>query len=182
MPGKLAFYQKMKYVLFFCAGIVVIFLIERYFISELRQQMKNLHNQIQFEERRLKRDLGISAKKDTHMADYEYCKPYLGTAVISDKHVFGKLLSEIERIVSDTGGSIINLSPREKLEPAGLVKKYKAEFFLEVNFGQLLTFLHKIQGSKLLIKLERSSITVKNKKSGMLQIDGIVSMVVPFAT
>ncbi|MCP4651354.1 MAG: hypothetical protein GY853_14910 [PVC group bacterium] len=161
------------------ATIIFAFFVERYFVSNLLSKIKSFRNQIKLQEHRLKEGLEIEAGKDKILEDYEYCKPYLEKTATSDKQAIAELLKEMERIVSESGGSITNLSPRDKPEAFDGYKTYQAEFRLEVSFEQLLKFLNKIQESSFLIRLDKFSVASKDKKAIKLEMGGVISIAIP---
>jgi hypothetical protein len=169
--------RKQKIIIYCIIGVVVVFFIERVFISGLRGRLGSLSQKIRLAEGELRKGMEIQETKDQIVADYEKAKPYLEQQKISKKKASAELLKEIESIVRSTEGTVINLSPQEV---PGREDLYKADFRLELSFSQFITFLHKVQESKLFIKVDKLSISPKDKiEAKVLKVEGVISMTLP---
>lgn len=153
--------------------VLFIFFIERFFASGLRSRLKILSQKIRLAEGNLKKGRAIQKTKGIILQDYKDAQPYLEAAEHLKQQLDAELLKETERIISLTGGSVVNLNPQQVESGA---KVCKADFRFEMKFSQLLNFLYELQESKLFIKVDRLVITSKDKESTLLRVDGVLSM------
>lgn len=153
--------------------VLFIFFIERFFASGLRSRLKILSQKIRLAEGNLRKGRAIQKTKDIILQDYKDAQPYLEAAEKFSQQIDAELLKETERIISLTGGSVVNLNPQPI---AAGTKVCKADFRFEMSFSQLLNFLYELQESKLFIKADRLVITSKDKESTLLRVDGVLSM------
>ena len=165
--------------LYLGAGLSLLVLMERFFISEFRDRLYKFEQQIRLEEARLRKDLNIQRTKDIILKDYEYCKPFLRLNDADEKDIVADLLKEIENLVRISGASVVNLSHHEAKEETPRYRKYRATLRLEATLQQLLNFLHSVQNSELLMKLDKISIVSKDEEAHVLSIDGIITIAIP---
>ncbi|UCD14900.1 MAG: hypothetical protein JSV34_04025 [Candidatus Omnitrophota bacterium] len=165
-----------KIIIYVIIGIVIVFFVERFFISGLRSRLTSLNRKVRLAESELRKAMAIQKTKDKIVEDYQRTKPYLEMKAEGDKQIVAQLLKEIESIIRISGGTVVSLNPGERISEANV---YSADFRLEVTFSQLLKFLNAIEESKLLIKLDKISITSKDEKAALLRVDGTVSITIP---
>lgn len=171
--------KKQKYLAIIALAIMASFLLDRIILSNLRDKLKNIQKQIKLAEVTLKRNLGIQNSKNKLLMDYNNYKSYLKTESADASQILAEFLQEIERLAKEAGVSVVNLSPQEDPEKIKDVKKYKADFQVEAGLEQLINFMHKIEGSKLLIKLDRLSLAPKDEQAATIKMEASISRVVP---
>jgi hypothetical protein len=169
-----------KIFIYFLGGLFFLFIIERFFVVDLRKSLNTLHNKIRLAEANLKKALEVQENKEKIAAEYKNSLPFLKIKELGEKQIIALVLREVENIARTCGASILNLTPQDEVEKGKNYKKYKADFRLETDLEELINFLNKLQESKLLIKLDRISISSKDKKKGTLRVDGTISLAVPF--
>lgn len=174
----LHFGKKERIIAAICVVVLGAFILDKFFISDFNRRFIKLKNQMRLAEVELKERLAVQQVKEEIIADYEYCKPYFEVFKDEEIDIKATLLHEIENLVKDTGGSIVNLSPYNVTEKDGDYDKYKIDLRLEATVEQLFAFLNKMQESKLLLKFEKWSVNKKDEESSDLRIDGIVSVTV----
>jgi hypothetical protein len=159
------------------ATIVIVmglsFLVEKFFISSLFGKLDALSRDIKKEEIRLKTALLTNKEREKILQEYDTYKKYLSSPT-SPKEVMAELLRVIEKVAKEANISVLSLSPREEKN-----KRYKASLKGEGDVKQIFKFLYSIQESSILIKVERFSLTVKNKEKGLLRIDAILARSIP---
>ena len=85
--------KREKMLIYAIAGLIFIFLIERFLFSGIRGKARGVSQQIKIEESRLQAGLDIQKRKDKITAEYRELKPYLEKAEgISDREIFAKFL------------------------------------------------------------------------------------------
>jgi len=161
-------------------GIIVIFLLEKIVFSNFRKKMRELNKKIKVQEMAIRKGLSINKSKDKIIQEYKDYAKFLITDA-QDQDIVARFLKEMEKITQDSGLSVVNLAPEEKLIEAPEYKEYRANLRLEGNMEQLLNFLKKVQDSTLLIKLVKLNLISKDEQASLLRIDVTVSLVVPIS-
>lgn len=142
--------------------------------------MKELSKKISFQELAVRKGLNIQKSKDRIAQEYkEYSKFLIKDT--NDRDIIAGFLKEIEKITQESGLSVVNLAPEEKIVLAKEYKEYKANLRMEGSMEKLLNFLNKVQNSSLLIKLSKLSFISKDEQASVLRIDVTVSLIVPLA-
>jgi hypothetical protein len=172
--------KKSRKAIIYLIGIIsFLFIVERFFIADLRNSLHKLRSKIRLAEAQLRKALEIQRNKERIVFDYKKSQPFLKIKKLGEKQIIALVLKEIENIARFSGASILNLTPEEEIEKTREYKKYKADFRLESTLQELITFLNKLQESKLLIKLDRISIFSKDEEKGILRVDGTISLAIP---
>ena len=159
-------------------GIIVIFLLEKIVFSNFRKKMRELNKKIKVQEMAIRKGLSINKSRDRIIQEYKDYAKFLITDA-QDQDIVARFLKEMEKITQDSGLSVVNLAPEEKLIETPEYKEYRANLRLEGNMEQLLNFLKKVQDSTLLIKLVKLNLISKDEQASLLRIDVTVSLVVP---
>lgn len=168
-----------KIIAIAAAGLLLAFLMERLIFSTIRAKTQNLYSQIKAAEADFKIGLELQKRKDSIQQEYAAYKSYLKTSAADpDQKIIADFISEVENIARETGISIINLKPAERVEREKSYKKCSLELRAEASLSKVYDFLYKIQTSKLLIKVERLIVASKDLQSGNFKLDTTISMVV----
>lgn len=170
--------KREKIIFLVVLGIIILFLMEKIVFSNFRKKMRELNKKIKVQETAIRTGLSIKKSKDRIIQEYKDYAKFL-IIDIQDRDIIAKFLKEMERITQDSGLSVVNLAPEEKLIETPEYKEYRANLRLEGNMEQLLNFLNKVQDSSLLIKLVKLNLISKDEQASALRIDVIVSLLVP---
>ena len=170
--------KREKIIFSVVAGIIVIFMLEKIVFSNFRKKMRELNKKIKVQETAIRNGLSINKSKDRIIQEYKDYAKFLITDA-QDQDIVARFLKEMEKITQDSGLSVVNLAPEEKLIETPEYKEYRANLRLEGNMEQLLNFLKKVQDSTLLIKLVKLNLISKDEMASLLRIDVAVSLVVP---
>ena len=158
-------------------SLAVVFLGDRVLLSGIRAKNHALKRAITDEEVTLRSGVGIQKRRGLIETEQKKYAGYFLPAA-SDRELIGKFLKETERIAQEAGVSIIDLTPDHQ-PSKGLDKLYKAQLKAEATVEQFLNLLYKLQTSRLLIKLERFSITPKDERADAVRLETTISMAVP---
>lgn len=169
--------DKQKLALYVGISLALIISVEFFFIAGLRRRLKASARQVELFERQLQKGVGIKRSKAEILKDYDYTKPYLDMGKLPKEEVTPRLMEELEAIIRRAGGTVLSLNPVEVKGQARNVSK--AEFRLELSFKELLNFLGNINESKLLIILDKLSISSRGSEVTVLRAEGIVSLTIP---
>lgn len=172
--------KKEKIILVCALGVIFILLLEKTVFSGFRKKMKELSKKISIQELAFRKGLNIQKSKDRIAQEYkEYSKFLIKDT--NDRDIIAGFLKEIEKITQESGLSVVNLAPEEKIVLAKEYKEYKANLRMEGSMEKLLNFLNKVQNSSLLIKLSKLNFISKDEQASVLRIDVTVSLIVPLA-
>jgi len=162
--------------------LAAIFVTDRLVLAALRNKQGLVMSQISAMEKEFRSRKGIVLRKDKIDSEFLAYKKYiLDPEKFTERDLLVKFLKEVEVSAQESGLSIVNLTPQNEVEQDKETKhkKYLLELRAESSFQQLISFLSRIQRSKLLVHLERLSITAKDEQSSALRIETTVSMNVP---
>ena len=174
---KIELKGKQKFLLYAVISVLVCIFMGRFIFLSLGVRLKQLKQQTKLAEAKLKKGLEIQKQKDIISSDYDKYHVFLAVEKMEQRQIIEELLKEIERIAKDSGASLINLSPQEAAEQDK--GRYKADLRMEANAEQILNFLYKIQESKLLIKLDKISVSPKDEQASALKVDATISIAIP---
>ncbi len=167
-----------RILVYAAAAVIFIFLSEKFFFSNLGARIKNIDRQIKLKEVELKSGVSIQNKKEDIMTDFQTFKGYLNENSMSDADLEAGFLKEMEKIAQKSKVSIVSLTPGDKKSGIGGNEVFYADARIEATLDQFYSFLYEIQSSKLLIKIERMSISVKDENASALRADATISMTV----
>lgn len=173
------FENNRKIILYIVAFVVVAALINKFYISDVRNRFSIIQKEIRLAEALLKRNLEIQNSKEEIFSDYKKYEKYLKSDLVNENDAMGKLFHVIENAARISGSSLVNLSPQRSTKENSYQGQYKARVRLESQFDQLINFLYNIQTSNLLIKVDTLSITSQDEKTGILRVDGIITLIIP---
>jgi len=174
---KIQLKGKQKILVYTIISILVCLFIGRFIFFSLGVRLKQLKQQTKLAEANLKKGLEMQKQKDMISSDYDKYQAFLIIEKMEQRQIIEELLKEVERIAKDSGASILNLSPQEAAEQAK--GRYNADLRIEANAEQILNFLYKIQESKLLIKLDKISVSPKDEQASTLKAEATISIAVP---
>lgn len=159
-------------------GLGTVFLVDRVLLSGMRAKSEALRREITTEEVGLRSGVGIQKRKGMIQGERQRYSGYL-LPPASDRELIGTFLKETERIAQEAGAVILDLTPDNQPAKGAPYKLYKAQLKAEASVEQLLNFLYKLQTSRLLIKLDRFSITPKDERAALVRLETTISMAVP---
>ena len=159
-------------------GLGVLFASDRLLFSGLRTKSQTLHRKIAEEEVKLRMGVGIQKRKDTILNEQKKYALYLPPPA-QERELIARFLKETERIAQESGVTIADLTPDNQPAKGMEYKIYKAQLKAESTMEQLLSFLYKLQTSRLPIKLDRFSIAPKDEQATTLRLETTISMAVP---
>ena len=177
---KIAQMKRRDKIIVVVAGCVLfMFLTEKFLFANIRSKIKDLRRQIKVEEANLKISFEIEKEKDKIRGEISNYKGYLAVADgLSQQEVMAKFLKEMEKTAKESGVSIVGLTPQNQVEQLGNYTKYIAEMRAEGSPAQIYDFLYRVQSSKLLIRVDKLSISSKDRQAQDLKMDIAISLAV----
>jgi hypothetical protein len=180
IPVKGVKLKKNELVILGISAVLIFgFLVYKLVFSVIFIKLQDLQIKIKAEESRLARGIEIEGRKDQINSDYQRYLPYLKSGDFGEE-AMTRFLKEIEKIIYDSGGSVIAISPQSQRSDSEQEKdyvRYYADLQIEVTLSQLFSFLDKIDQSKMLIRVDSFSLSPKNEQANIFKIDSTVSVV-----
>ncbi len=159
-------------------GILFIFMFVNLGLRPLASKIGQIQQEVKIAELKLKEGLSIQMRKDQIIDEYNRLQTYLKQGDYSEQEIVGSFLKELERLTQQSNISVISLSPAEAKERENR-KVYNADLRAEGDIEGILNFFNRIQESRLLIKIEKLSLSPKDKDAIELELDTKISMVRP---
>ncbi len=159
-------------------GIVFVFVFINMVLKPLVDKVQQIQKKLKITEIEVKEALQVQARKDKILEEYNSYQGYLKQEDYSDQEIVGNFLKELEKIAQKSNISVISLSPSEPTEKESY-KVYNADLRAEGDIEEVLNFFSAIQESKLLIKIEKFSVSPKDEKAAELKLDAKISMFMP---
>lgn len=167
--------KKLRNTAFSLGGLVFIFLLFGFVLRPLMEKINKVQQDVKLAEARVRKGLTVQAKKDDIIKEYKIYKFYLNQKGISERQKLGNFLKELERISQEANLSITNLNPRDtKTEEEILL--YSADLKAEGDIEEILFFFSKVQESKLLVRVDKFSLSPKGKSANLLIFDAKIGM------
>jgi len=169
--------KKQKIIASAVAGILVLLFFNKIIIGGIGEKMRSLEKRIKLSEARLARDIVIEQDKDNLVQEYKSYQGYFKYAEKDHTQVISDFMKEIERLAKETGVSIVALSPHSEPEKLKETVKFKADFKMEGNLAQVLTFMNGVKDNKLLIGFDRILLAPKDETGISIKLEGVISIV-----
>jgi len=174
------FKRREKIIAAAVGAAIALFLFQKVFLSHLIERSRGIHNRIRLEEATLASNIDLQKKKDKILSDMEAFKKYFqADKNAPDREVVGMFVKELEKIAQESSLSVANLNPQIEPEESANRKTYKADMRVEANFEQLCSFLYKVENSKLMIKVNKLTLSPKDEQASALKVEMSIVMVMP---
>jgi hypothetical protein len=98
---------------------------------------------------------------------------------LPDRELIATFLKETERLTQQSGVAIVDLTPDHSPSKTAGHTTYKAQLKAEAALEPILTFLYQLQNSRLLLRLDRFSLTPKDELASAIRLDATISVIVP---
>jgi len=170
--------KKLRNTVFSIIGIVFVFLLFGFILRPLVKKINKVQQDIRLAEARVRKGLIVQAKKDDIIEEYKRYKFYLNQKGISERQKVGNFLKELERISQEANVSVTSLNPQETKAEDEL-RFYSADLKAEGDIEEILFFFSKLQESKLLVGVDKFSLSPKDKAANILVLDAKLSMSLP---
>lgn len=168
--------KKQKIIFSVAAGVVLLLFFNKIIVGGIGEKMRSLERRIKLAEARLSRDLQIEKDKDGLVEEYTAYQSYFKYSGREQTQIISDFMRETERLAKETGVSIVALSPRSDPEQLKEAVKYTADFKMEGNLAQVITFMQRISDNKLLIGFERILLAPKDETGLSIKLEGVISI------
>ena len=160
-------------VFYFCVSLLLLFILDRLIFRPLAGKITSLVQEIHATEAKLARGLRTERQKDLILKQYGAYEDYLKLKG-SDEEIVSAFLSEIERLSRDAGISVSDIKPRGTKE-LGLYKEYTIEVRCDASLKDLVKFLYRMNDSKLLLKVNKLSLSLADENSELLKTSMVIT-------
>ncbi len=170
--------KRVRNIVLGLAGLTFIGLLFIFVFKPLMEKINKVQQDIRLAEAEVKRSLGVQSKKEEIIQEYKKYKPYLTQAGITERQRIGTFLKELERTTQEANLSVTSLNPQE-VQAQDNSLFYGADLKAEGDIEEILFFFSKIQESKLLVKINKFSLTPKDEAANTLSLDAKIGMSLP---
>ena len=170
--------KKLRNIALSLAGLVLVGLLFIFVFKPLIQKIDKVGQSVRLAEAQIKKSLIVQSRKEEIAQEYKKYQPYLSQAGTTERQRLGTFLKELERISQEANLSVTSLNPQEvKIQDESLF--YGADLKAEGDIEEILFFFSKIQESKLLVKVDKLSLSPKDKAANILSLDAKIGMSLP---
>ena len=170
--------KKLKNIAFGVCGIIFLLVFSVFVIRPLTKRIKRVQQDVRLAEAKVRNSLTVQNRKEEIVAEYGKYKLYLTQAGTSERQRVGSFLKELERISQEANLSVTSLNP-QKVKDQDNSLLYSADFKAEGDIEEILFFFSKIQESKLLVKVDKFSLSPKDRAANILSLDAKIGMSLP---
>ena len=171
--------KREKALLIGTIGLALLYLSDRLLFSSLRAKQQSLHQEIAAAELTFRTGLAVRQRKDAILREQKQYASYFLPAS-PERELTATFLKEAERLAQGSGAVIMDLTP--EIQPpssAAGQRLYRAQLKAEADVEKLLRFFQALQTSRLLVKLDRFSLTPKDEPASVLRLEATISITVP---
>lgn len=167
--------QKEKLGLSIAAGFLALAFLDRLIINPVRSRFHRLNLQIRISEKQLGGDLRNLNQKGAITGQYEEYLQYVKRSG-SDEEEVAKILGEIEALARKSSVYLVDMKPRKPRE-ADFYKEYTVEIETEGQMPALVNFLHQLNTSGQLLRVEKLRLSLTKSGSSVLKASMLITRI-----
>lgn len=133
--------------------VMAVALMDRLIISPIRDRFRRIDQEIKISEKQLAHDLRNVHQSDQIAEQFEKYTAYVERSG-SDEEEVAKILGEIESMARQTKVYLANMKPQTPKE-VDFYKEYVVEIDAEGEIASLIKFLHQLNTSEQLLRIEK---------------------------
>lgn len=168
--------KREKILFYLSVSLIVIMALQRFVFKPLSDKLTTLDQETRAREVSLIKGLRVDRQRDEILKEYKSYEGYLKIKG-SDEEVISQFLREIESLGRESAVSIIDIKPQSTSKRKHY-KEYIIEVRLEAPMKDLIGFLHRLNNSGLLLKVEKLILTLKDENTDILKISMLLSGIV----
>jgi Tfp pilus assembly protein PilO len=142
--------------------IVIAALFDRLLIAPTMSRLSSINEDIAKEETTIRQDMRFMRYKDRILRESKEIEPYLTQNVSTDEEMIAAFLRKIESLATQSNVNLIKINPAPGEQDAEYWK-YQADLECSGNLADVVTFMHKVNSDKELMKVDK--FTLNGKKS-----------------
>ncbi len=170
--------KKLKNIVFGACVVIFVLVFSVFVIMPLTKKIKKVQQDVRLAEAKVRNGLIVQSRKEEIIVEYKKFQSYLTQAGESERQRVGSFLKELERISQEANLSVTSLNP-QKVKDQDSSLLYSADLKAEGDIEEILFFFSKIQESKLLVKVDKFSLSPKDRAANILSLDAKIGMSLP---
>lgn len=180
------FYSKLseneKKIFYIAVAVVLLMVLDRTFLGPVLSRIKFLDDQIQQQKNIITQDLRFLTYRDRILQDNEDLRNYYGDPSKTVEEIIAGFLKKIEMMASRSRVNIIKISPSDLKQRKGYVEYY-ANLECEGLLNDMISFMHDIDTSDDLLKINKIDMSLKRASSDEVLVAMVLSkMIIDSAT
>jgi len=167
--------QKEKIGLSLAFTFILVASLDRLIISPIRGQLRRINQAVKIGEKQLKHDLRNVHQKDQIAAEFEKYAEYVQRSG-SDEEEAAKILGEIESLARKSKVYLVDMKSQTPKE-VEFFKEYAIEIEAEGEIASLTTFLHQLNTSTQLLRVEKLRLNSQKKGDKTLKASMLITKI-----
>lgn len=167
--------QKEKIGLSISFVFLAVAFFDRLIVSPIRTRFHRLDQQIKISEKQLGSDLRNLNQKGRISEEYEKYFLYIRRSG-SDEEEAARILGEIEALARKSSVYLVDMKPRKPKETE-VYKGYAVEIEAEGQMESLVNFMHQVNTSSQLLRIETLRLTPTKTESDILKASMLITKV-----
>lgn len=167
--------KKERTGLTFALGILLIAGLDRLIIGPIKGRFSKVNQQIKISEKQLGHDLRNVHLKEQIEKEFEKYVEYVERSG-SDEEELAKILKEIQSLTDSANVYLATTKPQPP-KSVDFYKEYSVEIETEGEIEQITKFLHSINVSPQLLRVERLRISNKEEEAKTLKTSMLITKV-----
>ena len=167
--------KKEKAGMSFALAFLLVAGLDRLIINPIRVRFARVDQAIKIGEKQLGHDLRNVHLKEQIEEEFEKYVQYLERSG-SDAEESKKFLGEIESLAQQSNVDLVDIKPQKPKE-VDFYKEYSVEIEAEGEIADLTTFLHHINMSAQLLRVEKLRLNAKESENKMLKSSMLITKV-----
>ena len=167
--------QKERIGLSIAFAFMAIAFLDRLLISSIRGKFQQINQAIKISEKQLGHDLRNVHQRDQISQKFEKYVQYVQRSG-SDEEEVAKILGEIESLARQSKVHLADMKPQTPKE-IDFYKEYSIEIEAEGEIASLTTFLHQLNTSSQLLRVEKLRLSSRKKGSKMLKASMLITKI-----
>ena len=167
--------KKEKIGMSFAIAFMVISGMDRLIINPIRERFQRINQAIKISEKQLRHDLRNVQLKDQIEKEFEKYVEYVERSG-SDDQEKAKILIEIQSLADQTNVNVVSQKP-QSTKTVDFYKEFAVEIEAEGEIEALITFLHRINVSTQLLRVEKLRLNNKEQGTKILKSSMLITKV-----
>ena len=159
------FSDKEKNLFYLTIVVLLVLLVDRIFLGPILSSIKELDENIKYQENSIKRDLRFLSYKDHIISERKILKKYYNRKPQTEEEIIAGFLKRIEVLASSAKVNVIKLTPPGEAEQKKGYKEYVADLECSGKIKDVISFMHAVDSSDELLRIIRLSMNAKKASS-----------------
>ncbi len=145
------------------ASVIIIVLgsMDRFVYQPIMNLFNEVEQEILSQEIQLRKNMRFLAARETISNRYSAYAAYVVTTGSDEEEVAG-LLNEVEGVARKSGLALLNMKPKPAFTTE-FGKQYPVEVEMETQMKELIKFIHGLQSSKYILRVQKLRLVPKGK-------------------